>query len=283
MKNQFDLAAKNFEKEIISKSKEEKIVDMFSDKSFSERYKTTKTVANLTSIVTNVISISTFSFLIGFLVYNMLLAVLTKSIALYVAVGIGLIVGVCFELIKNAAYKNFLIDFYKYKTIPVTGTIIVLALSAASISSSFIGATLIPSATLEDTSKYDFSNYDNQKNILLSQLEDAEKGRFTKTGAKQIDDIQKELTSLSEERAMYTEIITKEKEGFIDEKQSVVSYLGYFSIFSELIYILCYAFTFYCLYRTYVELMIEKSKVVTRETQIAQNNPSAGHDPMTSN
>jgi hypothetical protein len=261
MENQFDLDAKNFEKESSIRAQEDKVLDMFSDKSFKERYNTAKGAADMTSLLTNLVSISTFSFLIGFLVYQTLLAFVTTTVVLYIAIPIGLLVGICFELIKNAAYKNFLISLYKYKRLPFVSLIVVALLSLASVTSSFIGATLMPSVTFKNTNEYDFSSYDNQKNILLSQLQSAEKGRFTKEGAKQIEGIEKQLNSLANERVKYAEIIDKKNESFNSEKKSIVSYLGYFSIFSEIVYILCYAFSFYCLYRTYIELKIKKSEV----------------------
>jgi hypothetical protein len=186
------------------------------------------------------------------------------SVAQGLGVVFGLAVSVFFELVKNAAYTNFFIGLYKFKNAALSGLAAMVVLSVLSVGSSFVGSTLLPTVAMSDTLRHDFSSFDAQKKELNAQIKAAQagstyKGILTKQGHAQISKIQNELDNLAKERAKYSELIDTEKAVFAQEKTSITSYLGYFSLASELVYIACYAFSVFYLYRFYVELQIDSS------------------------
>jgi len=263
MFNQFDKAANQYEAGKNLEAQKSKVLGIFADKSFSQRYNLADKAAKMLAFICNIISLSTFAFLVGYMLYNLCLPALGEG-SLYVAIPFAVAISGFFELVKNAAYANFLIGFYKFKNAAISGLAALVILSGISIGSSFVGAKLLPSATLVDTTKHDFSSFDAQKLELNNQIKAAQigstyKGILTKQGHAQISKIQKELDNLAKERAKYTELIDTEKAVFAQDKSSITQYLGYFAIIAELVYIACYSFSFYYLYRYYVELQISST------------------------
>lgn len=260
MQNSFDKDAQNFDAHAKNQAQTAKVLGIFADKSFSQRYNLADKAAKMLAFICNIISLSTFAFLVGYMLYNLCLPALGEG-SLYVAIPFAVAISGFFELVKNAAYANFLIGFYKFKNAAISGLAALAILSGISIGSSFVGAKMLPAATLVDTTKHDFSSFDAQKVELNNQIKAAQvgstyKGILTKQGHAQISKIQKELDNLAKEREKYTELIDTEKAVFAQEKTSITQYLGYFAIIAELVYIACYSFSFYYLYRYYVELQI---------------------------
>jgi hypothetical protein len=270
LNNKFDKEASERINAVSSAATAQKVRAIFEDKPYSKRYAIAYYSAIFIRFLCNTLSFAACAF-IGFYFTNSLLTALGGA-GFWVAAGIGLTFALCFELVKNAFAGDFFSDLFKRQTVPTVLLWVCLAFIAFSIASSFIGAKYVPYTVKPAAVSANFEQYDKEKAQLLLQVETAQKqnlyrGVLTSGGRKIIENLHSQIESLNKQRTAHAETVAIENQKSELETVGLSQYLGYFSIVSELLYILCNAFIWYYLYRCFLELGIDNS--IQTETKAA--------------
>jgi hypothetical protein len=138
-KNKFDAKSTKFAAdaaEYAAAAKAKAAAKIFEDKPYSTEYAGIYNIARIIAIVANLVSLLTCLVALNYL--------LSKIIPAAPALGIAVVFTACLELLKNTLYRVNLKNYFRYYKYSAIAILMLFALSAASIASSVLGASLIP-------------------------------------------------------------------------------------------------------------------------------------------
>lgn len=278
-KNQFDalFSAKNAQNS--EAATREKIANKFADKPIKQRYKLAVWASHAFGLIASSYSILATSFL-AFYYVNASLSPLVSG-AFVVALLVGLGVGFCLELVKNAFLDDFFLGVYKYKQFGKFALLGALVLSATNVASSYLGASLLPqtvgkkSELVADFTSYETRRKELDETIKLAQKQNTYRGKLTTNGQKIILGLQTELQTLSKERDAHAQKIEATNSETKSSDSQLSRNLGLLAILLETFLIAAKAFIWFV---DYSQLILDESTEPT-PNHTPSDTPTPNHTP----
>ena len=266
---QFETVKENGQNEINNRTTQQ-ANEIFKDKPFALEYKTAFIIAKCISFVANIVSLFSAFFAIQFI-----LSLLT---GVYIAFFGSLAICGLLELLKNASWKVNIKNFLRYKKVNI-GLFLLIVLSLASIGTSLLGAYLIPNSFVSSPVKNnsdslalaDLTTINTQiANLDKLVLETSNKaipnqqGKVSSTFKTMLASLTVQKDSLSsEKRAINKRLESIRAEQATDKENAnkgEIENIKFLQICCvlvalafEVIFILCTIFTFYYMFRVYVD------------------------------
>lgn len=270
-------------KQIAETEKEQKLIatinNTFRHDPISEQWGAAAKAALTFTWVGNSYSLLTGSFAIGVILYTQLIGMTTPLTAAFFAVLFGGGIAFLIEFSKRKANHNYFKDVF-FDSPSVGVLVLVVFLMAVSITASFYASYRLPLAASPTPNYVDVELLRMEYNTNIEELkitaknfEDARewKGRISSEDAKKVDQYNKDIQRLKDEKRQAIANAEKENkerwEQHEAEKTSQGYLLGYISIALELLFIFC----FWAYYK-YLDLC-RKERTPTGATQ-QQINPN---------